>query len=345
MMFLIPHTPYEYLRILISKVFAHSPNGKPFNSQNYTIVTSGGSRAAMEKQSTVGSVPSSREIELAPRRSKNEAAVSDMRELTRRYENGEVSDADFGVLSEAIRAKHAGFKAARAPEKKRPPRPYHSKGGPRKEPNRPKRLKVFPATRETLLKVGRSITDAQDRALFFTLYLSGARISEVLGQEDRPDKQGCPPLIKSDFDFKPGVELGFALQTLKRRDRHPRFPTAPDLAPYSSMIVEVLKWLETKQDDDVVFNMQRTAFNKRLRNYTVMAKPLGKSESTVVKKLNPHYLRHCRLTHLSIYHHWTDSQIRTFAGWTTSALAAQYVELDKERQTLAQSNEHYVEGK
>lgn len=284
-----------------------------------------------------------RDIQLAPRKPRNEAQLTEMKELTRRFSNGELSDAEYATLSQAVKDKYADFKPDRPPEVRKPAREYNRKSSEAiARAVQPKRLKVFPATREALLKAGRSMKDNHDRALFFTLYLSGARISEIIGQDSTPDQQGCSPLIKEDFDYKPGVELSFALQTLKRHDRNPRYPTAPDREPYTSMIYEVLTWLNQKQDGDVIFNIRRTAFNNRLSKVKIAVKPFGRSESIVEKKMNPHYLRHCRLTHLAVYHHWTDSQIRTFAGWTTSALASQYVDLDKERQTKAQSNETYV---
>lgn len=42
----------------------------------------------------------------------------------------------------------------------------------------------------------------------------------------------------------------------------------------------------------------------------------------------PHYMRHCRLTHLSTFHNLNDEMLMRIAGWTNTSMAATYVHID-----------------
>ena len=42
---------------------------------------------------------------------------------------------------------------------------------------------------------------------------------------------------------------------------------------------------------------------------------------------NPHFLRSCRLTHLTKYNNFTDQKLKAFAGWTDSRPAKHYIKI------------------
>ncbi len=171
------------------------------------------------------------------------------------------------------------------------------------------------------------------RALFYIAYLSAGRISEVLALRTQD--------IEEDKNF-----MRFRLITLK--NPHKFFRTVPVLKRENKAVERMtmfvrnyLKRLKARDMndlwEDLAVGLKRSylrtyvwkQFQKRLweLNIRVVEKVAG---AKVVKekrvKIYPHYLRHCRLTHLAEMGLSTE-QIKLLAGWSNTKPAEIYIHL------------------
>ena len=91
--------------------------------------------------------------------------------------------------------------------------------------------------------------------------------------------------------------------------------------------------------DDYLFLMERGRPTRWYREkawritkkikFTIMYKnaATGETEEQLFG-INPHYLRHCRLTHMVQLYNYSIPQLIEFAGWSNSAPAMRYIHLD-----------------
>lgn len=155
----------------------------------------------------------------------------------------------------------------------------------------------------------------RDRALFSLLYLSGGRIGEIV-----------KILKKHDIEFVRFQNTNFMIVELftEKNRRHP-IRRVPINADRENILVSfVSEWLDTKQDENIVFNITKQRawqiVGAILKNY--------KQKSRTNKFMNAnHFLRHCRLTHLVTMHDFTDQDLVQFTGWTNSIPATTYSHL------------------
>lgn len=165
----------------------------------------------------------------------------------------------------------------------------------------------------------------RDRALFYFLYLTGARIIEALNvriQDVRKEGNGIHTV---------------RLTTVK--NRRTRFRMIPILhhkieRPMLEYILNYIgkpRWKKARGDDSLVFPglSKRNAWNRLAKETITLRAVMGtRVIEKYTKKINPHYLRHCRLSHLVQYYGFNDTQLTRFAGWTNSEPAQIYVHLD-----------------
>lgn len=170
------------------------------------------------------------------------------------------------------------------------------------------------------------ITDPEARCLFNIIYLSGARVSEAI------------QLRKRDVKLLDSGELIINLLTLKNQD-HPQreipvlYKESKHIFYHSfekPMVDDILKYINSLSSDTLIFSMTRQkAFNKFTRVCkTIVSARLGKEVfDGIEKKINPHFLRHCRLTHMVTEYGLREFALQQYAGWSSVLPAKHYIQV------------------
>lgn len=160
-------------------------------------------------------------------------------------------------------------------------------------------------SRQELLNVIEKIYNLEHRALICFLYLTGARIGELLDikkyQLEFDTIKGTPFLIINN------------VKTLKRRTpvfRRVPIPLTKREQPFLKPFLDFIKPLE---QDELLFKFDRKKAWAIVKDKTY---------------LFPHYLRHIRLTHLKIEHGFDALDLKQFTGWKDTRPAETYAHLD-----------------
>lgn len=166
----------------------------------------------------------------------------------------------------------------------------------------------------------------EDQALFNFCYLTGARVSEALA---------CR---KGDIQIAKSKELGdyltVRLVTLKNKKVPIRNIPVPMRQLEERMAKHIFSYMEVENlgDLDRIFNLTRTNAYNRLAKRTMKVPAIDKKKKEIIpdyeKPMNPHYLRHCRLTHLVQHYGFNELQLMRFAGWSNTNPAVVYVHLN-----------------
>ena len=185
-----------------------------------------------------------------------------------------------------------------------------------------------------ILEVGRKMKNPELRAILYVLYLTGARISEVLQL-----KYGDFMPYKK-FNKKTGVEeerLEAKLITLKNRHSHSRvIPLSDRRNEEKVMHISIRRYLAALPITDTrtkVFRMNRFKVYDELNKFTVettVYDEASKTNSTVEYRLHPHFIRHCRLTDLANYYHAQEKILVAVAGHSDSRTITRYVKTSLE---------------
>jgi site-specific recombinase XerD len=159
----------------------------------------------------------------------------------------------------------------------------------------------------------------RDRALFCFLYLTGARVEEVvMGKK----KVGVK---KKDLEFVKVGGKGFlvvSLYTLKNR-KHPIRKVPIPIKREGVLVKYVLDYVEKLNSENYLFSFTKQRAWQIIR--FILDKYKRKSKN---KFMNAnHFLRHCRLTHLVTIYDFTDQDLVRFAGWSSSMPAVVYSHL------------------
>jgi integrase len=161
----------------------------------------------------------------------------------------------------------------------------------------------------------------RDRALFCFLYLTGARVEEIVrGKKEVGVRKKDLEIVKvGGKDF-----LVVSLYTLKNRKHLIRKIPIP-IHRERRLVKYVLRYVKNiKNEDEFLFN-----FTKQ-RAWQIIKKILSKYKKNYKhnKFMNAnHFLRHCRLTHLVTIYDFTDQDLVSFAGWSNSLPATTYSHL------------------
>lgn len=170
------------------------------------------------------------------------------------------------------------------------------------------------------------INDPEARCLYEICYLSGARVSEALG------------LRRRDVYVLDTGELIIKLLTLKNKS-HPyrEIPVLYKINPHkfyseheNEMVNDILEFIKDFNSDDKIFNLTRQqVFNKFTRSCeTIVSARLGKEIfDDLSKKINPHFLRHCRLTHMVNEYGLREFELQQYAGWSSVLPARSYIQV------------------
>jgi integrase len=180
---------------------------------------------------------------------------------------------------------------------------------------------------EELYEIGNSIQIPYLRSAFFIMYLTGARIGELI------------KISKRDIELTEDNTLVIKLITEKNKSHpirsipiicydNPKHSQFNDIE--RKMCLDILTYIESNKPDELLFDMSRfDAYHKFVRNFeTTVRYKLGNNVmDSMIKRINPHYLRHCRLTHLRQEYGYDAISLMQFAGWSNTNPAATYLHI------------------
>lgn len=171
------------------------------------------------------------------------------------------------------------------------------------------RLKKKIPTRNEILVIASKIENPRNKALFTLLYLTGCRVSELVGDK----KHGYMPLKRKDIEFTRMQNRDVVLIHMEnRKNKKKKFKDIPiptdkekDFFPY------FMPYLKQIPLENPIFAMTPRRAGQILAEFDY----------------NPHFLRHIRLTHLVLNHDFNDFLLRRWAGWSSPTTAQHYIEL------------------
>lgn len=195
--------------------------------------------------------------------------------------------------------------------------------------------KKYPTTKKTMMAL----------AFVATLFVSGARISEIVGvrnpkycfrdrtkneigmksyivepvKKEQINKKFHPRLNKEIIHFE-------QLPILKHRnntkqsyseliDFYKRREVMLLYADFKPFVDHITNYTNLLDDESVVF-----PFSKQ-RGYDIIHEITGK---------HPHFFRHMMATHLTKFYGFNDNKLKQFFGWTTSSQASRYSHLQSD---------------
>lgn len=203
-------------------------------------------------------------------------------------------------------------------------------------------------TPEAMYDLIKKFDNLRDRALFATLYLTAARIEEIVRYKKikwgkkkvLAIKQGRTPKRIWVQDYTKKVE-GFIEPGLKKKD------ILFEETGGRKCIIFNLRNLKNKQKNEqrklipvTLDNEIHLKFWNIIKSYLYVIKedwkelfPFQKRNAEkIINQIewNPHFIRKVRLTHLVKYHGFIEQELRIFAGWTDTRPSKHYVKLSWE---------------
>lgn len=186
---------------------------------------------------------------------------------------------------------------------------------------------------ERLMTLANMLEDYQQRVIFYCLYLTGARISEVL------------LLRKEDItlaDVEGNHFVIFNLRNLKsRKVLFKRLPVIIDNPIVEGMATSIKDYVNLITHDSVIFTLTR---HNVTYAYTLLPavhlRVVDMRSKAIIDdypfQIHPHYLRHCRLTHLRENKNFDLMNLIAWAGWSDSRPASTYVQVPWQELAKAQ---------
>ena len=191
----------------------------------------------------------------------------------------------------------------------------------------PKKAKPEVISYEKLIDLANEYRKPQTKLLFVWLYLTGQRITEAL--ELRRSNLTLATIKLKEFIAVDSISE-------KNRNRPRREILIPRFGYEKRMVDWVWKEIEPLEPIAKLFTYTRQmAFNYlgKVQFTTQFMDLRTKTRFTGSKGVNPHYLRHCRATHLREKYYYDTLQLLTFFGWVNANMASVYVR--PTRETLA----------
>lgn len=146
------------------------------------------------------------------------------------------------------------------------------------------------------------IPDESVKALVAILYLSAGRISEVVRCSTPEDFQ----LIERD-----GEQI-FLIKLRNEKNRKRKIKRIPiDYLQEKKLVNIIYNYTKDIPIGEWLFNVSRFQAHKYITRF------LG---------FNPHWIRHLRLSHLSLDYGMGDQLLKRYAGWTDTRPASEYIE-------------------
>lgn len=160
------------------------------------------------------------------------------------------------------------------------------------------------------------------KAFALLTYITSGRRNEVLNL--RRDDFSTEHLNVKDENYE--ILLVRMMNQKNRNNDRKKIPMVKGLSPIEDRIIGIVEeWIENK-DEYIFRQLDPTSWNKMLKKIKFEArykeKDMPITENLIVKfGLYPHYLRHCRLTHLN----WLSPVLITqLAGWSSSQLQGKF---------------------
>lgn len=197
------------------------------------------------------------------------------------------------------------------------------------------RPKLFPVQPNIIYDIGQGIEDPLAKALFFFLYLTGCRINEATRFQVNH--------LRYDDNF-----ATVKIYRLKQR-AHDRstldeliIPIKGGLCNEAKMWSVVSRFLSDCQNFEYAFRPIKNMSEYLARRVRITAdaefyNPTTNNWAThdpINKRLNPHWLRHCRASHLAEYYDLSERQLMSYFGWKRADMASTYVKLTQMRATF-----------
>lgn len=175
-------------------------------------------------------------------------------------------------------------------------------------------------TKKEIYRVAQEQLDIEQVRVFFYLsYLTAARVSEIC-----PLKKGH--INKTTFEGEEIIEI--RLRNLKNKYQKTKIVPAIMLSDSveAKMWKEIKKYILGFSEYDFIFPFlidekgearRRAAYNQisKIKLNLEITLPNGQTKYVENKKLNPHYLRHCRITHFAAQG-LSPAIIKKIAGWS-----------------------------
>jgi len=181
----------------------------------------------------------------------------------------------------------------------------------------------------------KSIKDQKEQFLILIVYLLAGRITEIIGRKKLikydytcniyREYPAIKPLTKERFSIidKKTIEkdgkikkrkvLLVNIYNEKSKVKTKRFKDIPiPLDTYGVLVSLILKYVETKDEREPLIPYSYMKVWRILDKYN----------------LNPHLLRHYRLTHLVVHHGYGEYKLQQYAGWTDTRPAKHYVSMN-----------------
>lgn len=155
------------------------------------------------------------------------------------------------------------------------------------------------------------------------LYLSGARISEGID------------IKRNQIQVRSEDLMVINIKTLKSRiyplRKIPISPVKTD-EPFFRIFKTFIDENTSRDENDYLFNFSsRNLVNKYFKKIVIpdllQLDPQNRTWIEENFSLHPHYLRHCRLSHLASIFDFNEIQLMKFAGWTSTKPAVFYIKL------------------
>lgn len=170
-------------------------------------------------------------------------------------------------------------------------------------------------TIKEVIDVARDIQNDRDQALFVLAYLTAGRIAEIVRKRTPRGYRESLHVndLKQEFvEGRPILLINIRNQKNRGRFRK-EIPVPLDLKENKIFLDMITPFLNSLYEDAEMFPIQIR------RAYDIIDK-----EASV----NPHWIRHIRLTHLVTVYDYKEHQLIRYAGWTDSRPAKNYIEMN-----------------